>query len=148
MAVFDSWWTQSRSDLAGIDFAPVARQRAPLGDVELAEFSLRIPQALKETADDRRHLHREVFADVLAPVVRARTGKAEFSAVIHTHLAAGPDLLTGEPAIVDLGWVDPEGLRLLREEVLAARPSLAHTTGLWAYATLNELELWAQELLG
>jgi asparagine synthase (glutamine-hydrolysing) len=147
MAIFDGWWTQSRSDLGGVDVAPRAEERTPLADLELVELSLRIPQAVKATPSDRRHLHRAVFADVLAPAVRERTDKAEFSAVIHTHLAAGPDLLAGTPAIVDFGWVEPTGLERLRDEVRAARPTLAYTRNLWVYATLNELELWAQELV-
>jgi hypothetical protein len=67
--------------------------------------------------------------------------------VIHTHLAAGPDLLAGTPAIVDLGWVDPQGLAQVRAEVLAARPTFSWTRNLWVYATMSELELWATELV-
>jgi asparagine synthetase B (glutamine-hydrolysing) len=147
MAILDGWWTQSRSDLGGVDFAPRAEERTPLADLELVELSLRIPQAVKATPGDRRHLQRSAFADVLAPAVRERSGKAEFSAVIHSHLAAGPDLLAGEPAIVEFGWVEPAGLERLRNEVRAARPTMAYTRNLWAYATLNELELWVQELI-
>jgi hypothetical protein len=67
--------------------------------------------------------------------------------VTHAHLEAEPDLLVEKPTIVDLGWVVPEGLERLRSDVLAARPTGAHTRSLWIYATLNELELWAREFL-
>jgi asparagine synthase (glutamine-hydrolysing) len=145
MTTFEGFWTQSRSDLADVDIAAQADLRTPFGDLELVELSLRIPESVKSVDGDRRAMHRRAFADVLAPSIRDRTGKAEFSAVIHAHLAAGPDLLAGRPAVVDLGWVDPVGLVQLREEVAAARTTMAFTRGLWAYATLNELELWAQE---
>lgn len=146
-SLLTGWWTQSRSDLGSVDTAPIAEMRYPLGDLELVELSLNIPQAVKTRPDDVRYLHRRVFADLLPPAVLFRRDKAEFSAVTHTHLAAGPDLLGGTPRVVKHGWVDPYGLARLRAEVFAARPMSAFTPHLWVYATINELELWATEFL-
>lgn len=143
--LFENWWTQSRNDLGDVDIGPRVEERLPLADLQLVELSLRIPQTEKSVNGDRRHLHRTAFADLLAPALRASTEKAEFSAMTHAHLEAGPDLLLGRPAIVDLGWVRADGLDRLRAEVLAARPTRALTRHLWLYATLNELELWTQE---
>jgi asparagine synthase (glutamine-hydrolysing) len=146
-SLLQNWWTQSRSDLGDVDVSPRAEDRTPLADLQLVELALRIPESQKCQDGDRRYLHRQAFGDVLSPAVRRSREKAEFSAMIHAHLEAGPDLLRDKPSIVNLGWVNGDGLDRLRAEVLSARPTRAYTRHLWVYATLNELELWARELV-
>lgn len=145
--LLDGWGIQARAEGDLGDIEPHPDIRSPLGSLELLELAFRVPELVKAPAGDLRHLHRRAFRDVLAPAVLGRRGKTQFAASWHEHRLASDVRIGPRSRIVEFGWVHLPSFTKMVRRVDAAAEDHAFHPHLTAVATIEDIELWAQEWL-
>lgn len=134
-------WNNKAAALHGLDVA------FPFLDRDLLAFLLAAPGEIQNRNGVPRALLREAMRGVLPELVRARMGKADFTAVANRSVARGASMLTGalssDSLAVRFGYLDPQRLE---SEVAQLFEYLEGPDCLnsWDLADLLGLELWLQ----